>query len=211
MDQRIDPESNSVSEVFLGRIDAFIQFACNQADYEERQTLLCLCARCKNVKQRDAKVVARHLVLYGFKGNYYVWTSHGEKFYDVGESSGANHSTGEEEMWESPTWNAHEDHYQGIPEVQADIAPPYMSEPIEETNVAEPYRDSVFEAFEAATQPLYEGCADGISQLSLASRMVKVKTYYNLEEACVDEISEVFKSMLPQPNKAPERITRQRN
>ncbi|KAG5406040.1 hypothetical protein IGI04_012159 [Brassica rapa subsp. trilocularis] len=112
MDQMIDPQSNSVSEVFLGGINAFLQFACNQADYEERQTLLCPCARCKNVKQRDAKVVSRHLFLYGFKGNYYVWTSHGEKFYTAGESSGANHSTGEEEMWENPTWNAHEDHYQ---------------------------------------------------------------------------------------------------
>ncbi|KAF2613816.1 hypothetical protein F2Q70_00010619 [Brassica cretica] len=69
MDQRIDPESNSVSEVFLGGINAFLQFACNQADYVERQTLLCLCARCANVKH------------------------HGEKFYTVGESSGANHST----------------------------------------------------------------------------------------------------------------------
>ncbi|KAF2575055.1 hypothetical protein F2Q70_00004753 [Brassica cretica] len=99
MDRRIDPESNSVSEVFLGGINAFLQFACSQADYEERQTLLCPCARCKNVKQRDAKVVSRHLFLYGFKGNNYVWTSHGEKIYTIGESSGAKHSTGEEEMW----------------------------------------------------------------------------------------------------------------
>ncbi|KAF2585204.1 hypothetical protein F2Q70_00035845 [Brassica cretica] len=76
MDQRIDPESNYVSEMFLRGINAFLQFACNQADYEERQT-------------------------------------HGEKFYTVGESSGADQSTGEEEMWENPTWNAHEDHYQG--------------------------------------------------------------------------------------------------
>ncbi|RID79698.1 hypothetical protein BRARA_A02413, partial [Brassica rapa] len=185
MDQRIDPESNSVSEVFLGGINAFLQFACNQADYVERKTLLCPCARCKNVKQRDAKFVSRHLFLYGFKGNYYVWTSHGEKFYTVGESSGANHSTGEEEMWENPTWNAHENHYQSNPEVPA--------EPREETEVAESYRDSVFEAFEAASQPLYEGCADGITQLSLASRMMKVKTNYNLVEACVDEISETKK------------------
>ena len=39
----------------------------------------------------------------------------------------------EEEMWENPTWNAHEDHYQSNPEVPADIAPPYIPEPIEET------------------------------------------------------------------------------
>ena len=195
MDRMIDLESNSITEVFLGGINAFLQFACSQADYEERQTLLCPCARCKNVKQRDAKVVSRHLFLYGFKGNNYVWTSHGEKIYTIGESSGAKHSTGEEEMWENPTWNAHEDHYQDKLEVPADIAPPYIPAdiaPPAETDVAEPYRDNVFEAFEAASQPLYEGCADGITQLSLASRMLKVKTDYNLAEACVDEIYEVF-------------------
>ncbi|KAH0902899.1 hypothetical protein HID58_042402 [Brassica napus] len=103
MDQRIDPESNQVSEIFLGGVDAFIQFACNQEDYKERETLLCPCARCKNVKQCEARVVARHLFLY-------------EKFNDVGESSGANHSTGEEEMLETPIWNAYEDHQQNIPE-----------------------------------------------------------------------------------------------
>ena len=139
------------------------------------------------MKQRDAKVVSRHLFLYGFMVNYYVWTSHREKFYTIGESSGADHSTGEEEMWENPTWNAHEDHYQDNLEVPADIAPPYISEPIAETDVAEPYRDNVFKAFEAASQPLYEGCADGITQLSLASRMLKMKTDYNLAETCVDE------------------------
>ena len=72
MDQRIDPESNSVSEVFLGGINAFLQFACNQADYIERQTLLCPCARCKNVKQRDAKVVARHLQFYMLQDKRYI-------------------------------------------------------------------------------------------------------------------------------------------
>ncbi|KAF3536673.1 hypothetical protein F2Q69_00021239 [Brassica cretica] len=129
MDQRIDPESNQVSEIFLGGVDAFIQFACNQEDYKERETLLCLCARCKNVKQREARVVARHLFLYGFKGNYYFWTSHGEKFNDVGESSGANHSTGEEEMLETPIWNAYEDHQQNIPEPLKNSFKPWLIVP----------------------------------------------------------------------------------
>ena len=46
-------------------------------------------------------------------------------------------------MWENPTWNAHEDHYQGNPEVPADIGPPYIPEPIVEKDVAEPYCDIV--------------------------------------------------------------------
>ena len=155
----------------------------------------CEATRCKSCHKTS--------ILYGFKGNYYVWTSHGEKFYTVGESSRANHSTVEEEMWENPTWNAHENHYQSNLEVPA--------EPIEETEVAEPYRDSVFEAFEAASQPLYEGCADGITQLSLASRMMKVKTDYNLAEACADEISEVLRKCFRSRIMLQQHITRQRN
>ncbi|KAH0883396.1 hypothetical protein HID58_059492, partial [Brassica napus] len=31
--------------------------------------------------------VSRHLYRVGFKSNYYVWSSHGESYYDAGESS----------------------------------------------------------------------------------------------------------------------------
>lgn len=51
------------------------------------------------------------------------------------------------------------------------------------------YHDSVFQAFEAATQPHYDRCEEGISQLYIISHVMKVKTYYNLEEECVDVMS----------------------
>ncbi|XP_048622962.1 uncharacterized protein LOC125592025 [Brassica napus] len=83
----------------------------------------------------------------------------------------------------------------GSTEIPEDL----MEEPNEEQ-----YEERVFEDFEAANQPLYDGCVEGISQLYLASRLMKVKTDHNLAESCMDEISQTFRDVLPQPNIAPE-------
>lgn len=56
MDRPIGPEKNCVSDDFINGIHAFIRFSCNQPSYQERGTLLCSCARCRNMKQRDALV-----------------------------------------------------------------------------------------------------------------------------------------------------------
>lgn len=47
---------------------------------------------------------------------------------------------------------------------------------MEEKDIAQPYHDSVFEALEAATQLIYDRFEEEISQLYVASRMMKVKT-----------------------------------
>ncbi|KAG7636119.1 Transposon En/Spm-like [Arabidopsis thaliana x Arabidopsis arenosa] len=80
---------------------------------------------------------------------------------------------------------------------------PQEEENLMETTNEEPYHDSVFEAFEAAKEPLYDGCPEGISHLYLSSRTLKVKSDYNMVEACVDELAQTFKVVLPTPNKAP--------
>ena len=68
LDQRIDPESNCVSEVFLGGINAFIQFVCNQAYYRTKKLIRALGLPVQNIgvyvkncmifwKGEDAKLV----------------------------------------------------------------------------------------------------------------------------------------------------------
>lgn len=206
MDHRIDSENNCVSSEFIEGINVFIQFACNQACYLERNTLLCPCARCKNTKQREAKVVSRHLFMYGFKGNYYIWTSHGENYFDVGESSGANNVNDEDGMCEGQHTHVSGAHHyvqEGNEYMGEEEVPPYVPTNVGEPVNEEPYNDGIFQAFEEANQPLYDGCEDGISQLYVASQMMKAKTDYNLAESCVDELSQMFKKILPQPNKAP--------
>jgi len=78
----------------------------------------------------------------------------------------------------------------------------YVWSSMEEPN-EEQYEEKVFEDFEAANQPLYDGCVEDISQLYLASRLMKVKPDHNLAKSCMDEISQTFKDVLSQPNIAP--------
>ncbi|KAG7548000.1 putative transposase Ptta/En/Spm plant [Arabidopsis suecica] len=205
MDRHIDPANNRVSEEFREGVEIFIRFACNQQSYMEQGNLRCPCSRCRNIKRRDAQTVSKHLYRNGFKGNYYVWTSHGENCYDVGETSAPreNYIPVEEETWDNqvPSDNydnvPYGDVYMGQEEV------PNFQEDMPENVNEEPYHDNVFQAFEAANQPLYDGCIEGISQLSLTSRVMNIKSKWNLAEACVDEISQTIKDVCPKPNKAP--------
>ena len=60
-----------------------------------------------------------------------------------------------------------------------------------------------FEMLDAGKQPLYKGCRDGHSPLSSATRLMGIKTDYNLAEECVDAIADFIKGVLPEDNLAP--------
>ena len=60
-----------------------------------------------------------------------------------------------------------------------------------------------FEMLDAAKQPLYRGCRDGHSPLSSASKLMAIKTDYNLAEECVDAIADFVRDVLPEDNLAP--------
>ena len=53
---------------------------------------------------------------------------------------------------------------------------------------------------DAANQPIYTGCREGLSKLSLAARMMNIKTDHNLPENCMDAWAELFKEYLPEDN-----------
>ncbi|XP_024009926.1 uncharacterized protein LOC112085133 [Eutrema salsugineum] len=60
-----------------------------------------------------------------------------------------------------------------------------------------------FDMLDAAKNPLYAGCRDGHSPLSAATRMMGIKTNFNLSEECVDAIADFVKDILPENNLAP--------
>lgn len=174
MDRHMDPIRNCVSEEFMEGIEMFLAFACNQESYRGTNTMLCPCARCKNRKQRDAKTVSRHLFRVGFTRNYYVWSSHGESCYNVGQSSGTSHFYGEElpEDAEGTNYQISNEMYASNPfsniNVEEEVeVNPSVDNVVQEDN--EEYHDNVFRAYEDSSQPLYDGCPEGISQLYLAS------------------------------------------
>ncbi|CAA7038848.1 unnamed protein product [Microthlaspi erraticum] len=57
-----------------------------------------------------------------------------------------------------------------------------------------------FHILDAAKNPIYDGCKDGLSQLSLAARLMSLKTDYNLPQNCMDSISHMVQDFLPQGN-----------
>ena len=116
MDRHFDPVNNCVSREFKEGVDVFIAFASNQTSFIEGKTMLCPCARCQNRKQRDSRTVSRHLYRVGFKSNYYLWSSHGENYYDVGESS-----TGGQFMGEGTLHTEEEPYQENYPNVMEGV------------------------------------------------------------------------------------------
>ena len=69
-------------------------------------------------------------------------------------------------------------------------------------NVKEPNLDAkmLYEMLDAANQPIYKFCREGLSKLSLAARRMNIKTGHNLPEVCIYAWAELFKEYLPEDN-----------
>ena len=53
---------------------------------------------------------------------------------------------------------------------------------------------------EVGRQSLYKRCRDGHSPLSSATRLMGIKTYYNLAEECVDAIADFVRGVMQEDN-----------
>ena len=64
------------------------------------------------------------------------------------------------------------------------------------------HSNKFYDLLEGANNPLYDGCREGQSQLSLASRLMHNKAEYNMSEKLVDSVCEMFTDFLPEGNQA---------
>jgi len=55
---------------------------------------------------------------------------------------------------------------------------------------------------DAAKHPSYKGCKKDHLPLSAATKLMGIKTDYNLSEDCVDAITDFVKDLLPEDNLA---------
>ncbi|CAA7031818.1 unnamed protein product [Microthlaspi erraticum] len=60
-----------------------------------------------------------------------------------------------------------------------------------------------YDILDAAEQPIYEGCKEGLSKLSLAARLMSLKTDFNLSQKCMDSIAQIMQDYLPKGNNSP--------
>lgn len=58
----------------------------------------------------------------------------------------------------------------------------------------------LYEMLDEANQPIYKGCREGLSKLSLAARRMNIKTGHNLPEVCMYAWTELFREYLPEDN-----------
>ncbi|CAA7025093.1 unnamed protein product [Microthlaspi erraticum] len=62
------------------------------------------------------------------------------------------------------------------------------------------------EMLAVAKGPLYEGCKEGLSPLSMIIELWDIKTTYDLSEDCVEAMLELMNEYLPQGHKAPKSL-----
>jgi len=74
----LDPSRRFREEFIIG-VHEFFSTAMNQACYTLDGGIKCPCVRCICEKTLKPSHVRAHLLQYGFKPNYKVWTDHGKE------------------------------------------------------------------------------------------------------------------------------------
>ena len=211
----MDPNTNLLTEEYARGIQEFMGVVQSQPEARTSKYLLCPCSTCKNNIRVKKMEVWSHLYLKGFTRGYKIWYLHGERF-EYGSSSEPQTA----DRLDEPTTDV--DFGLGIVQMVYDAygenlpsgeeegdrqeQPNVENFPCEEEGEREqPNLEArrFFEMLDAAKQPLYQGCKDGHSPLSSASRLMALKTDYNLAEECVDAIADFVKDVLPEDNLAP--------
>ncbi|KAG7543202.1 putative transposase Ptta/En/Spm plant [Arabidopsis thaliana x Arabidopsis arenosa] len=179
MYKRFDEVTGNLSAEYVAGVEEFMTFANSQPIVQSnRGKFHCPCSVCKNEKHMvSGRRVSSHLFSQGFMPDYYVWYRHGEELnMDIGTS------------YTDRT---------------------YQSENHEEDgsyqNIEEPVRNhsnKFYDLLEGAQNPLYDGCREGQSQLSLAARLMQNKAEYNMSEKLVDSVCQMFTDFLPEGNQA---------
>lgn len=216
MYKRFDEATGNFSPEFIAGVDnQFVPFANSQPLAQSNGGKFhCPCSVCKNEKFMLGSRVWKHLYKNGFMADYYVWYMHGEELdFSLGTSKNVDTT------WASgsvPVGNVVEERYVDMvndafrENVNLDNYNQYDSyENVEEhdnyQDVEEPSRNhskQFYDLLEGAQNPLYDGCREGHSQLSLAARVMQDKADHNMSERLVDSVCGMLREYLPEGNQA---------
>jgi len=133
--------------------------------------------------------------------DYYVWYKHGEEidivlgtsYVDPTHLSGSDQEVSNEDSYVDMVNDAFRDNVSFDNYQQEDS---YQ-------NVVDPQRNhskKFYDLLEGAQNPLYDGCREGQTQLSLAVRVLQNKADYNLSVKCVDSVCQMLTDYLPEGN-----------
>ena len=191
--------NGQISKEFAEGLNEFMRFAGNQEITLREGKTFCLCIRCDNSKFIPIERVWNHLYQYGFTPNYKIWYFHGE--VDTGNMP----STSEYvpvNLEEPRMVVESSDTMQMVNDAFRENISSFIEngERVEEPNLE---ARRFFDMLDAAKHPIYEGCKKDYSPLSAATRMMTIKSDFNLAEDCVDAIADFVKDYLPEDNMCP--------
>ena len=176
-------DKNMLRSEFIEGVNEFVAFAQQHPYLNDRDKIRCPCVRCKNLKYLDVPDLKVHLYRKGFMENYYEWLSHGERV-SKGSTSSPTQTNPYREM---------------VVDAFGDVDQSFLEEAalVEEEPNAEAKK--FFELLKLAQEPLYDG--SNISVLEMASRMINLKSEYNLPHRCVDGFGSLLSDALPTSQK----------
>ncbi|XP_023638874.1 uncharacterized protein LOC111830621 [Capsella rubella] len=188
---------------YAAGLTEFMHVAMNQERCLRSGMMFCPCPCCNNTKFIDKDLVWSHIYRDGIMSSYKTWFYHGEKdAFDVGSSSGNAAERVEEYMIREEevgtTQMVHDAYRENM------NAYSKLENAVEEPNVeAKKFCDML----DSSKSKLYEGCKEGHFPLFAATRMMNIKTDYNLPEDCVDAWADFIKEILPEDNISPASYT----
>lgn len=177
--------SGQHTDEWFDKAEAFVEEAFRRFPNPSVAKVPCPCAVCSNTLKRSKREISEHICRHGFKANYFVWVYHGERKRPASEPSPVDFGEGYDEVEVDRFDELRDDVEQAF-----DISPEEQSEPL-----AQKFE----ELLQSAKEPLHE--RTDVTVLSAVSRLMAVKTKYNLSANCFNDMCKLLDSLLPAGHK----------
>nr|GEY24762.1 hypothetical protein [Tanacetum cinerariifolium] len=147
-------------------------------------TIQCPCNSCKNLSWKGIEDAKYDLYWYGFVPNYYVWDKHGEQHSQRINRELPNRAKAVNLARNMVIDAAGSQFKDLIFEAPTPPEPP------------NPAAKRFFDLLSNVYVPLYKGC-EGHSTLSATSRMLNIKSDFNMSQTCYDRVMHAIKEFIP--------------
>ena len=198
MYNRLLPGRKGYTKEFLKDVEDFVLFACQQPNFQSEEKFRCPCCKCKNQRYLTTDEVKLHLYKKGFVPNYWYWTSHGESDPRVG---GVPDLHANDPAF-APMDNDPQNTYQRMifDTFGTEYVPDHSSNEEETPNLDD---QKFYDLLHSVQKPLWPGCTDH-SELSVAVRLLSIKSEGNILQRSFDQIAGLMKETLPADNTIPQ-------
>lgn len=139
----------------------------------------CPCSKCCNGSRRTKQLMTSHLCHWGFMPNYFRWTAHGEHHVHVDRVESVNTDC--------------------LEDMLCDFGDAMHVDNVDEEPT--PDAKAFYAMLSAVRDPLHEFTQT--SRFATVTRLMGIKSQYNLSGDCINSLLKLWQDTLPQGNKMP--------